>query len=287
MKFSPAVILTGAQSVVFMPGLPVPFRSVPSLIAQKSMEEVMRRLSGLLLIVFVFVAVASFAADKRLSDLQMDSITAGQENYSDTDSGVIVLGDSTAAITSDYTITVDNKAGSDVRALNFVVGSGSLVAAGTNIWYGKDSDGSPDWVIQRNDISQAMGDGAYVGGYNPGVDVHVGLIAGGVEDVEYNERFGLDIEDFFLGIRDVEIRFGGDLEKASAEFIVADDSELKYSSANSVALDNGAMTGVKALNVVSAARSLVALPVNLAVTSQDLASLRFIHQVNTITQRGF
>lgn len=246
----------------------------------------MRRLPSLLLVVFVFVAVASFAADKRLSDLQMDSITAGQENYDDSDSGVIVLGDSTADITKDYTITVDNKAGSDAKALNFVVSSGSLVAAGTNIWYGKDSTGSPDWVVQRNEISQQMGDGAFVSGYDPGVDVHVGLVVAGVNDVEYNERFGLDIDDFFLGISGVDVRFDGELEKAAAEFIVADDSDLKYSSNNSVTMDNGAMSGVKALNIVSAARSLVALPVNLAVTSKDLNSLRFINQVNTITQRG-
>lgn len=246
----------------------------------------MRRLPSLLLIVFVFVAVASFAADKRLSDRQMDSITAGQDNHL-SGSGAIVLGDSTADITKDNAITVDNKAGADVKALNFVVSSGSLVAAGTNIWYGKDSKSSPNWVLQQNTIAQDLGEGAFVGGYDPGVDVHVGLIVGSVEDVEYNERFGLDIDDFFLGIRGVDVRFDGDLEEASAEFIAADDSDLKYSSKNSVTMDNGAMSGVKSLNVVSAARSLVALPVNLAVTSQDLTSLRFINQVNTITQRGF
>jgi hypothetical protein len=142
-------------------------------------------------------------------------------------------------------------------------------------------------VLQQNAIAQDLGEGAFVGGYNPGVDVHVGLVAVGVDAVRYSEVFGLGIDDFILGIRGIDVRFGGDLEEAAAEFIAADGSDLKYSSTNSVTLDNSAMSGVKALNVVSAARSLVALPVNLAVTSQDLASLRFINQVNTITQRGF
>jgi hypothetical protein len=236
----------------------------------------------------VFVAVTSFAADKRLNDRQMDSITAGQDNHASS-SGAIVLGDSTADITKDNAITVDNKAGTDVKALNFVVSSGSLVAAGTNLWYGKESKASPDWVIQQNTVTQDLGESAFVRGYDPGVDVHVGLIAVGVDDARYSEMFGtgVDIDNFFLGIRGVDVRFDGELEEASAEFIAADDSDLKYSSKNSVTIDNGAMTGVKALNVVSAARSLVALPMNLAVTSQDLTSLHFINQVNTITQRGF
>lgn len=242
----------------------------------------MRKLLGLLLVVFVFVAVSGFAADKRLNDRQMDSITAGQP-FPVSASGVVVLGDSRARITKSETVTADNTAGTDLTALNFILSSGSFVGTGLNIWYGTDSADAPDWVRQTNSIFQNLGGGAYLEDYDPGVDVHLGelvLIAADLAD-----EGELDLDLLGLRIEDLGVRFGGEIEDAGGEFIVADDSRLSYTSTNSATIDNGAMTGLSAINAIVAANSLVATGVNLAITSQDLTSLNALVQRNTIVQR--
>lgn len=245
----------------------------------------MRRLPSLLLVVFVFVAVASFAADKRLSDRQMDAVTAAG-------SSAITLGDSTAKITENNSIVIDNTAGTNATALNFVVGTGSFVGTGTNLWYAGNNTASPEWVRQRNFIAQNMGGSAFLTDYQPGLKVGLDGLLILVEGVQYGDisspffsgpQFGLD--GLLIGLEGLDVHYGGAVPFATAKFITTDDADLTYSSTNSTTIDHGAMTGLNALNVVSASNSLVGLGLNLAVTSQDTATPKFINQVNFINQR--
>jgi hypothetical protein len=233
----------------------------------------------------VFVAVASFAADKRLSDRQMDAVTAAG-------SGAITLGDSAAKITDNNSIIIDNTAGTNATALNFVVGTGSFVGTGTNLWYAGNNSASPEWVRQRNFISQNLGGGAYLVDYQPGLRVGLDDLLILVAGAEYSDtsspffsgpQFGLD--GLLVGLAGLDVHYGGAVPFATAEFITTDDADLTYSSTNSTTIDRGAMTGLKALNVVSASNSLVGLGLNLAVTSQDMMTPKFINQANFINQR--
>lgn len=249
----------------------------------------MRKLMGLCLLFVMIASVAGFAADKKLSDHQMDAITAGL-------AGGVFVGGSTGDITENYYVTVDRGAGNGAATLNFINAAGGQVAIGTNILAAPLMIITPDTIRQINRLEQEDFGGAVlegyatmVGGFNAtllhvdhaeltALDVDATLLPpefnlaylnGQIDDLTY-----LDVAGFFA--------FHG-IEFASGGFVVADGSDLTYSSTSATVVDRGALSDVRAVNIVNAANTQVGIGLNLAVMNQMFGTDSF-RQINVITQ---
>jgi hypothetical protein len=111
-------------------------------------------------------SLVAMAGDKApLSDRQLSSITAGSD-FGSGASGAVVANGSSATIAKTGTVTLQDSAQSEVKALNVFNTTGGAIGSGINVWEGQpttDADGFN--TVQSNFISASFGAGAHLNGY--------------------------------------------------------------------------------------------------------------------------
>jgi hypothetical protein len=247
----------------------------------------MRKLMGLCLLFVMIACVAGFAADKKLSDRQMDAITAGA-------TGGVVVGGSSLDVAEDYYTRVAGGSGS--WALNFITSSGGQVGVGTNILAAPLMIITPEYLLQLNVINQQALSGSVLEDYSTtvagfdatlltvdhadlttlGINVDLSLPGGSLNYLNANidDLFFFDGSGFFAT---------HGLAFAAGDFVVADGSSATYESTSTAIVNASGLNDVRAINVVTSANAQVGIGLNLAVMNQMFGTETF-RQINVINQ---